>query len=592
MKKGPSLFFVLLCLLCLYPSFSQWQYFDKKPLIKKIAQMPIQQEGRIKPLDTAARSFLFLSSSKTSLKQEQNVLYAPELFWLLLNNPHNISSVNFIRIDHPDILTLIDQTKSSKKLFSLQEIDPYKQKIRDLSLNSQKEGTDLQSAYQKKIMELHELLFLSYSYMNSLKVVDTENIQEEIKWLNVLTDPPSSMAKEKALETLKERYLFLKDASLLGFAPLSGKDDWGNFGDYFFERLETKESSKLFDYWSALSSISPKAPKEEALACAQKILDHFKVHHPLDYARTQAEYYFNLLSPFAILTNLYFLLFLFILFEYFIFNSSNKFNLYFNSYVFFTVFYILGLSVRMFIETRPPVTDLYSSALFIGLSSAVLGVFCYLRFRLKVFLLIACLLAALCLELSEHLKSSIDTFTPLRAVLDSNFWLATHVVIITIGYSITLLNACLSNFYILGCLFFSPDSLPSLKKISQSLYALILLALITSAVGTALGGVWADQSWGRFWGWDPKENGALMIVLWQALAIHAKKFGYISHKGLLVMTSWGAIITLWSWFGVNMLGVGLHTYGFMDQAFLALIFAVGFQLAIGFLGMKLKKTSS
>ncbi|HEU4382155.1 MAG TPA: cytochrome c biogenesis protein CcsA, partial [Anaeromyxobacteraceae bacterium] len=89
--------------------------------------------------------------------------------------------------------------------------------------------------------------------------------------------------------------------------------------------------------------------------------------------------------------------------------------------------------------------------------------------------------------------------------------------------------------------------------------------------GTVLGGIWADQSWGRFWGWDPKENGALLIVLWNALILHARWGGYVRDRGIMAMAIAGNVITSLSWFGVNMLGVGLHSYGFMDRAFWALL---------------------
>ena len=80
-------------------------------------------------------------------------------------------------------------------------------------------------------------------------------------------------------------------------------------------------------------------------------------------------------------------------------------------------------------------------------------------------------------------------------------------------------------------------------------------------------GIWADQSWGRFWGWDPKENGALLIVLWNAVILHARWGGMVRERGLMNMAVFGNIVTSFSWFGVNMLGIGLHSYGFMDAAF-------------------------
>jgi len=80
-----------------------------------------------------------------------------------------------------------------------------------------------------------------------------------------------------------------------------------------------------------------------------------------------------------------------------------------------------------------------------------------------------------------------------------------------------------------------------------------------------LGGIWADQSWGRFWGWDPKENGAVMIVLWNAIVLHARWAGLIRTGGIAMLAVFGNIITGWSWFGTNLMGVGLHSYGFMDS---------------------------
>jgi cytochrome c biogenesis factor len=85
---------------------------------------------------------------------------------------------------------------------------------------------------------------------------------------------------------------------------------------------------------------------------------------------------------------------------------------------------------------------------------------------------------------------------------------------------------------------------------------------VFSTVGTVLGGIWANDSWGRFWGWDPKENGALMIVLWELAMLHARMGGYIRDLGFAVASTFGAIIVAFSWWGVNLLGVGLHSYGF------------------------------
>ncbi len=111
-------------------------------------------------------------------------------------------------------------------------------------------------------------------------------------------------------------------------------------------------------------------------------------------------------------------------------------------------------------------------------------------------------------------------------------------------------------------------------------YGVFCFATLFSFVGTVLGGIWADQSWGRVWGWDPKENGAVLIVLWCALILHARWGGFIKQRGLMIMALFGNVVTSFSWFGVNMLGVGLHSYGFMQKAFPSLIGFIISQLAL------------
>jgi len=109
--------------------------------------------------------------------------------------------------------------------------------------------------------------------------------------------------------------------------------------------------------------------------------------------------------------------------------------------------------------------------------------------------------------------------------------------------------------------------------------------MLLSFVGTVLGGIWADQSWGRFWGWDPKENGAALVVLINAIILHARWGGMIRAKGIAVLAVAGNIVTAWSWFGTNMLGVGLHAYGFMDSASMWLAIFVAAQVMLMLTGL-------
>jgi ABC-type transport system involved in cytochrome c biogenesis permease subunit len=175
------------------------------------------------------------------------------------------------------------------------------------------------------------------------------------------------------------------------------------------------------------------------------------------------------------------------------------------------------------------------------------------------------------LIVAQNLGTEGDTMEMMRAVLDSNFWLATHVVTITIGYAGTFLAGAIAVAYTLRKHIATKVDLETDKALGDMAYGIICFSLFFSFVGTVLGGIWADQSWGRFWGWDPKENGALLIVLWNAIILHARMAGYVRERGTMVMAIFGNIITAASWFGVNLLGVGLHAYGFTDSGFVWLV---------------------
>jgi len=123
------------------------------------------------------------------------------------------------------------------------------------------------------------------------------------------------------------------------------------------------------------------------------------------------------------------------------------------------------------------------------------------------------------------------------------------------------------------------------KVLTKMVYAIVCFATLFSFTGTVLGGIWADQSWGRFWGWDPKENGALLIVIWNAIILHARWGGLVRDRGIMNLAVFGNIVTSFSWFGVNMLGIGLHSYGFMEAAFNWLMLFIATQVIIIILGL-------
>ncbi len=162
-------------------------------------------------------------------------------------------------------------------------------------------------------------------------------------------------------------------------------------------------------------------------------------------------------------------------------------------------------------------------------------------------------------------REAVDTMPAVIAVLDTNFWLATHVTTIIAGYGAGLFASALAHVYIAARLLGIKRGAPRFyDDLGRVIYGVVSFCLVFTLIGTVLGGVWAAQSWGRFWGWDPKENGALLIVLWALAVMHAKRGGYIRHGGVAVGTVVLAMIVVFAWWGVNALGVGLHSYGFIS----------------------------
>ncbi len=228
----------------------------------------------------------------------------------------------------------------------------------------------------------------------------------------------------------------------------------------------------------------------------------------------------------------------------------------------------LIIAIRMVLLERPPVSTLYESILFVAFVSAICCLIISLKSRYKEALPIGALLGFGLLSASGAYAEQGDTMGVLIAVLNTNIWLATHVVCITLGYGISLVAGSVAHVALRK------------PKLDKLLAPLAVFALLLTTVGTILGGIWADQSWGRFWGWDPKENGALLIVLWLAWVLHGRLTPCLKPRIFTAFLACTNIIVALSWFGVNLLNTGLHSYGFTDSAAIALFAFCGLELLI------------
>jgi ABC-type transport system involved in cytochrome c biogenesis permease subunit len=349
--------------------------------------------------------------------------------------------------------------------------------------------------------------------------------------------------------------------------PGHSRDDWTNAGAALMEAARGGNIPEPVRAYAAMQAAF-RAGDEAAFRAAVDRYGAWLAQHGYqpEQAKVRSEHWFNRLQVFYHAMGIYVVAFVLACVSWFHRNETLR-----RSAVWLAAFalciHTAGLIFRMVLEGRPPVTNLYGSAVFIGWGAAIFGLVLERVARDGLGTVVASSAGFSTLIIAHHLALGGDTMAMLQAVLDTNFWLATHVVVVTLGYSAAFVAGFLAMLYVIRGFFTSTLSAAGGKALERMVYGVVCFATLFSFVGTVLGGIWADQSWGRFWGWDPKENGALLIVIWNAFYLHGRWGRILSEKALMAVALFGNIVTAFSWFGTNMLGIGLHSYGFMDSAF-------------------------
>jgi cytochrome c-type biogenesis protein CcsB len=221
-----------------------------------------------------------------------------------------------------------------------------------------------------------------------------------------------------------------------------------------------------------------------------------------------------------------------------------------------------GFYLRCMIAGRPPVTNMYESVIWVAFGAVAFALVFETLYRARSYLMAACAGAVICLVLADQLPAVLDpSIRPLTPVLRSNFWLTIHVLTITLGYAAFLLALGLGHMVVWKTLM--NDRKEELGNLHAALYRALQVGVLLLAAGTMLGGVWAYYSWGRFWGWDPKEVWALIALLGYLAILHARYTGWVGQYGIAALSVVAFQGVLMAWYGVNfVLGAGLHSYGF------------------------------
>ncbi|MEO6971411.1 MAG: cytochrome c biogenesis protein CcsA [Chthoniobacterales bacterium] len=538
--------------------------------MQKFGRLPVLLNGRIKPLDTVARNSLLIIHGKQSLSSDHGTLSPIDWLAEVLMKPDVADLRKIFVFWNPETLTVLGLNSVPGKSFSFRELAPHLQEVQQQADLAGKVDAQLRSPFQRDILKLFERLSLYHRLENSLEVTGTKNFKSQVEDLEKNTRPsPVPMNTGITAEALQSLGFLAETGYFLPIPPFPPNDDplqWHKMGESLLTFLTNGKMHPAVASWATMAT----AFAANDPVTFNQALDHYSAELQRDLPgrvwKAKVESVFNQLQPFYSAMVIYVLIFILACASWLIWPQALGRYAFALLVVIFLV-HSAGLITRMYLEGRPPVTNLYSSAVFIGWGAVLLGIFLERFFRNGIGSATAAMIGFITLLIAHHLSMDGDTMEMMRAVLDTNGWLATHVVCVTLGYASTFLAGFLALTYIARGAFTPSLDRATAQSLARMVYGIVCFATLFSFVGTILGGIWADQSWGRFWGWDPKENGALLIVLWNAIILHARWGGLVRQRGLMVLAVFGNVVTSWSWFGVNMLGIGLHSYGFMDSAF-------------------------
>ncbi len=588
-----------------------------KETLELASRLPIQDGGRIKPLSTFARFELVKFSGRSRLKIEDKTRLG-SMEWLLntLFYPDLTKDFKVILIENPAVMQMLGlPDEDPRTRFALRELEEVEPKLRQLAESFFGIPEDDRSLEQKQLLNLFESYLELQSLTQALEFAHIPLIGErEARLARYMPETNAEALQAMSYSDLVSRLpLFTQLLVLHGSALRAGETMLSeNEEAMSIEDLQTLlallDNIELVGKRSVALSIFPPggSESERYISAGEMILevvsteafpqtgltqlalleklphqlgDEKAFNHTLTRlvgsvthaARERGdlwgfglEIFFYKLKPFHYSLVLFILGFILVACLWLFPNSRWLARVATGFIVTPTVLLIVGITLRCIIRGRPPITNLYETTLFIPAVAIVVALVIEWINRKRIALGVAALLgmAGLFVANNYELTDGSDTMGQLIAVLNSNFWLSTHVTTINIGYAAGFLAAAIGHVYIFAKLFGLSGNREFYRMVSRMTYGVVCFGLLFSLVGTVLGGIWANYSWGRFWGWDPKENGALLIVIWNLIILHGRMGGYLRELGICMAAVFGGMVVAFSWWGVNLLGVGLHSYGF------------------------------
>jgi len=585
--------------------------------LEHLRSMVILENGRKKPLDTFAQNILKQFSGQSNLQKK------PAVQWLarVLFTPEQSNDDKVFLITNPEVLDSIDVTREGKarNRYSFSQLKPGLEKLRQLAIKVSRIEDKDRSFVENEIISLYNKLYVyqqlqaSFDFLHpnsALSFTNTENLellglpgdQKYFSFFDLAEKKEKIQAVLTSLQGKKQEEWSAAEKEIVSLSRRL--ENWAKFyGELpltiipFYSKEEGLE--KWRSPWDLASPVIleqgatiPRAlylmrdfqsayvnNDQQGFDTALKKFNRLMLEQAEGRIRAKAisrEVFLNQLDPFYKAKFFYGFAVLFLLLSFLVLKKW----LYRFAFLLVILGFLLqlyGILSRMYIRLRPPVTNLYETFLFTGLIAVLLGIILELFKKKNIGIATGGAAGLVMLMIAGKYALEGDTMGMLVAVLDSNFWLASHVITIILGYAGVVLSGFIGHVYIVQRIAW-PHKQDLLKNTFQAVYAIQAFGIIFTFIGTVLGGIWADQSWGRFWGWDPKENGALLILLWSAILFHGRLAKMIKEIGFAVGSVIGVIAVALAWFGVNLLGVGLHSYGFTSGIAKALFIFIAFEL--------------
>jgi ABC-type transport system involved in cytochrome c biogenesis permease subunit len=548
--------------------------------IYEFAKLPLAYQGRVKPYDTMARNALQILSGRQEVivnQKDGSESRLPAIRWLLdvISGADPSEDHRVFRIENLELLqTLGLEPRPGVFRYSLNDIRGKFEELQKQIALANDQPKDRRSIYQQAVLRLAGKLELYGTLMESFRppdisadrdkmAVSLQRVQQQIERLRTSDAPhavPPRDYEGRWTPLMEAEMEFLRDRA--AEKPVNPATELlATMLDAYARGDVTTFNKQISDYRIVLADYERSLDVHRDEAHAAGLTNSEMVSQ----SKTNFEVFYNQFSPFYCAISMYVAAFVLGAFAWLGWTRPLRQASIALLCLTFAL-HTFALVARIYISGRPPVTNLYSSAVFIGWACVLLALVFESLYGLGLGNIVASVIGFLTLLVAHFLSLDGDTFTVLQAVLDTQFWLATHVVCITLGYSTTYVAGTLGIIYVAFVHVFPLLDENQRRQLARMTYGTLCFAIFFSFVGTVLGGLWGDNSWGRFWGWDPKENGALIIVLYNALVLHARWGGIVSNRGLALLAIGGNICTTWSYFGVNALGVGLHAYGGNDSS--------------------------